>query len=560
MPQEASNAHPLRLDRMAGPEAHVAPIQPDDGQAVIGRSEGCEIALVEETVSRRHAAIRHRGSHWMLEDLGSRHGTFVNSIKIAPGQATALGEGDLIRIGPWMFRVSLGAARGSFAQTIDDSTFGTQRVERVSAEHAARMAQHRLDLLIECAGAITGAKTEEAMAETALRSALLGSGFERAALLRQSDGDAEVEIISHQSRNGGEPGEGGSFTFSRSLLREASGGQMTRLAATRTDGPVGQSIAELNITAALCAPVMIGPAVAAYLYLDSRGGSRGHVVGDAAGFCHVIARLCGLALLNIRRQEMEERQRRLEQEVAAAREAQILILPSDHGEIGCLRYAMRMRPGRFVAGDLFDVIPLRDGRVAAVIGDVTGEGVGAAMLMVAAQSHLHAALAQHGDAAAAVNIVNRYLAGRCALNRFISLWVGVFDLQTGRVDYVDAGHGHWLLKPAESRESAAVVRHTGGIPVGIDERFEYRAERLDAVPGARLVLYSDGVVEQRSPEDEPFGLDRVIELVNRSTSAVEDVRSVLAAVDAFAGRSDLSDDTTVASIEIAPAPAGTRDG
>jgi phosphoserine phosphatase RsbU/P len=293
---------------------------------------------------------------------------------------------------------------------------------------------------------------------------------------------------------------------------------------------------------------MLGPTVAAYLYLDARGRG-GHVAGDAAGFCQVIARLCGLAMVNIKRVEMEERQRRLESEVSAAREAQVLILPADRGEIGGLRYAMQMRPGRFVAGDLFDVIELGDNRIAVLIGDVTGDGVGAAMLMVAAQSHIHAALLQHGDAGVAVNIVNRYLAGRCGINKFISMWVGIFDLSAGRVMYVDAGHGHWLHKRASGGGGASVVRHIGGIPVGIDAGFEYHVEELAIARGDRIVLYSDGVVEQRSAEEEQFGRDRVIELINRSGSADQDVQTVIDAVDSFAGRSELDDDTTAASIE-----------
>src|SRR5262249_19080875 len=159
------------------------------------------------------------------------------------------------------------------------------------------------------------------------------------------------------------------------------------------------------------------------LYLDARGTHR-DVAPDAAAFCQVIARLCGLALSNLKRVELEQRQRHLEAEVQAAREAQLLILPPEHGVVGSVQYAMRMRPGHFVAGDLFDVLELDEHRVAVSIGDVAGHGVGAAVLMAASQSHLSAALQRHRDPAIAIAEVNRYLTERSTPHRFVSLWVG----------------------------------------------------------------------------------------------------------------------------------------
>ena len=107
--------------------------------------------------------------------------------------------------------------------------------------------------------------------------------------------------------------------------------------------------------------------------------------------------MCGLALSNLKRVDLEHRQRRLEEEVQAAREAQLLILPPEHGVVGGIEYAMRMRPGQFVAGDLFEVIALDEHRTAVCIGDVAGHGVDAGVLMAASQSHLNAALQQLRD-------------------------------------------------------------------------------------------------------------------------------------------------------------------
>src|SRR5262249_4009123 len=200
------------------------------------------------------------------------------------------------------------------------------------------------------------------------------------------------------------------------------------------------SIAELGIHSALCAPVPIGDDVIAYVYLDARG-SESSVRADAAGFCEAIARAYGLALANLKRTELERRQVQLAAELAAAREVQSTMLPPKEADLGVIRYGVEVRPGLFVAGDLFDVIGLPGGRVAVCLGDVAGHGVGSALLMAMTQSHLHAELRRSEDPAEALSGVNRYLCERVGGGWFVSLWVGIFG-PGGSLHCVDAGHGH----------------------------------------------------------------------------------------------------------------------
>lgn len=532
--------NPLRFDVIAGPAAELSPFS-SESDSVIGRGQECHVPLVEESVSRRHAVISRRGQWWIITDEGSRHGTHLNGVKLAVRQPAMLRDGDVVAIGPWTFRATVGHPQSTYTVTIDDSTERSQRVERIIGPRTARLAQHRLDLLIECAAAITGAANEHALAEAALKSALAGGGFDRAALLRQHVGSDEIEILGYQCRDASTHAD---VTFSRSLLREAASGETVRLAAQTTVAN-GGSIAELGITAALCAPVMLSNSIAAYLYLDARGTQR-VVAPDAAAFCQVIARLCGLALSNLKRVDLEQRQRHLEAEVQAAREAQLLILPPEQGTASCVKYAMRMRPGRFVAGDLFDVLALDEHRAAVSIGDVAGHGVGAAVLMAAAQSHLSGALRKHEDPAIAVNEVNRYLTARSTPNRFVSLWVAVLDSRDRSLTFVDAGHGHWLQKP--ERGPAKFIRSISGIPMGIESEYDYRSEHMILGECDRLILYSDGAIEQTNGDGAQFGRERLMRVIADDRTPAEDVSAVLDAVTAFAGTPAFIDDTTVASI------------
>lgn len=539
----------LRLELVAGPTVELPAIAAENGaEIIVGRSHQCGLALMEETVSRHHASISWRRQRWVISDLGSRHGTYLNGVRLQSEQIAELVDGDLVRIGPWTLRVNLGVHRTTYASTVDDTVRASGRIEPVRAEHTVRLAQHRLNLLIDCAAAITSAADEKALADAVVESSLAGSGFERAAMIRTHAGSEEVEILAHQTR-GNSTGTSDQFTFSRSLVRVASAGQMARLASDMAEAPLGASVMELGITAALCAPIMLGESVAAYLYLDLRdaGSAKGGAAPDAASFCQAVARLCGLALSSLKRVELERRQAKLEHEVKAARAAQILILPPEQGVVGPLRYAMRVRPGRYVAGDLFEAIELDDGRAAICIGDVAGHGIAAGVLMAAAQAHLHAVLRRDGDPAQAVNAVNRFIAHRTQSAKFISMWVGVFDLQDRALTFVDAGHGYWMHKPAEG--GARRMTYEGGIPVGIDGGFVYKAEHMTLGPRDRLILYSDGVIEQRNPEGQQFSHGRVAEFIAHDVSPDGNVMAVIKAVEDFAARTELDDDTTVASIE-----------
>ena len=539
----AESGDSLRLEPVSGPDIHLAPIGAG-GFATLGRAAECEVCLLHETVSRRHATLAARSGRWFVTDLGSRHGTFLNGVRLEANAPAAVLPEDLLRVGPWTLRVQIGESRARSSATLHPSPQTTQRVERVPERELAFIAQHRLNLLVECSAAINAAGSEQSLIGAALDAALAGSGYKRVAWLRQS-GDS-VEILGFKSASNRERAEG--FTFSQSLIREAASGQIARLTE---DGPInyGQSIATLGIHSALCAPIVFGAAVAGFLYFDARG-QESPVHPEAAGFCQAISRMCGLAMSNLKRVELEQRQRRLDADLTAAREAQQLIMPPNSGHVGRVRYALRSRPGRTVAGDLFDLVELEDGRVALCIGDVVGESISAGIIMASTQAYLHAALQRHQDAAQALAAVNRYLTLRCALNMYVTMWVGIIDPAAGIVRFVDAGHGHWLIRRA-GREPEHLP-FPGGIPVAIEPTYPYACDELAISPGDRLILYSDGLLEQRSPAGEEFGRPRIIATLAQSPTVEKDTDELFAAVQRFACTDMLDDDATAASIEILP--------
>lgn len=668
----------LRLEPISGPALAAMEVAPDR-PFFLGRQSVCEGVLGDAAVSRRHAQLMFKAGTWLVTDLDSRHGTYLNGIRLGAGASSPVYDGDQLRIGPWTLRVGGLTANTVLQVTRDDSASTINRVHRVPTNELSLRAQHRLELLIDCAGSITAATSEPQMAEAVLDALLAGTGFPHAAFIRRigtGEGTAQIEVLASRSpgpgapspanqssaaghgaqrpTGGREPGFGGgsramgslhsaasnpavvgvpsrsvdpgvgaasptpglmrgltpdlslgqgasAFTpglpipalgpagspgvgtaspafeqlsFSRSLIESASHGQVVRLDEEGVQD-YGQSVVQLGIQAAICAPVMLDATPVAYLYLDARrpqvkpgfGFSRQaawSIPADAPAFCQAVARICGLALSNLKRIELGRRQHQLEADLDAAREVQRLIMPAAEGSFGSVRYALRSKPGRFVAGDLVDIFALQNdgassGKVAVFLGDVSGKGIDAAILMATAQAHLNASLRHNPDPAAALNEVNRHMASHITDGRFISLWLGIIDPRPGSLTFVDAGHGHWLVKPAGM--PPARIESSGGYPIGIDAATRYANDTIAFPPGSRLVLYSDGLVEQQSPDGEFFGLERTIAAFAQTTAPATDVASLFASLAMFAappvpgGKTRtvddiaLSDDVTVASIE-----------
>lgn len=511
----------------------------------IGRAADSDVVLLAETVSRRHATVALRGKRAMISDLGSTHGTFLNSLRLPASKLTPLAPGDLIQIGPFTLRVIVlnekTTVHASTAQLQEVPTsFEVQALSAVSP-HAGR----RLRALTEAIAKLDAARSVEEAAAISLRTALDGSGYARAAILRRTQ-DMEVEIVASARSD---PNDKSVFSFSRSLILAAATGQ-TAVLSPAQKRVTSQSLVGLNIHSAMCAPIRVGDAIAAYLYLDARD-SESAVDPEGAGFCDAMAVAIGLALANISRVELERRQGDLTAELAAAREAQLFILPEPDATREFLSYGMRMHAGAYVAGDLFDVVPLGDGRVAIAIGDVAGHGAGSAMLMASTQSHLNAQLRMLRDPAAALAASNVYLANKPMAGKFVSLWLGVFS-PDGTLEFVDAGHGHWLHLPHHGGAPTKLPGH-GSIPLGISHDATFESTTFKLAPGDRILLYTDGVIEQKNLRGEMFGIDNLRPLLSSSRTPPSQVQHIIDQVVRHSGDGTLEDDATVACVQFSNA-------
>lgn len=523
----------IELRAIAGPQARSILLRPP-GPVSVGRLPLCDVVLDDAAVSRRHATFMHRDRAWYIADAGSRHGTQVNGRDAAQGEWLAVQHGDHVAIGPWTFRAVEPERHVHTSRTLADFTGGSGSVERL-AESARGLSGHLLPRLLECAGVVAAASREDALLDGILEGVIAGLALENAAFIRPTADAAVVEVVAVRSR--GDRAE--SFRFSRSLIAAASGGDVAILNPT----VASHSIDALGIVAALCAPVAVDATIVGYIYADRRKGGT-HIHDEAGGFLDAVAKMAGLGLGNLRRRSVEARQADLERELIAAQEAQRYLLPPPTGSVGGVEYAMLSRPGRLLSGDLFSVMGLRDGRVACFMGDVSGKGTAAAVLMSGLQARVSAVLARTGDLVEAITDANVYAAAHAAAGRFVTLWAGILDHGAGTMRVVDAGHGLVALSPPDG--VPRVLRVEGGPPLGVDGDYPFREVSVPLAPGARLVLFTDGVSEQCNVEARQFGVEGLLGALRPGAAPAEEVAGVMERLLDYAGTSQLMDDSTIA--------------
>jgi serine phosphatase RsbU (regulator of sigma subunit) len=407
-----------------------------------------------------------------------------------------------------------------------------------------------LNLLLESATAIHAATDEAGLANVLLDAAMRGAGLSNAALLRPMDTQGNVAVVAQRASRAG---AAATVRFSRSLIAAAANGAVAEISSDEPAN-LSQSLVQSRVASAICAPLMISNTVAALLYLYSRTDDPGanHAKPNAAGFCHALAQIAGLALANLKRLEIERRWARLEIELGSMIAAQQWLLPREPARAGAFLAWGHCRPGERVSGDFFDVFLLPDGRLAITLGDVTGHGIGASVLMVASQSFLHAAICHHGDIARAVGELNSYMHTRRQENQFVTLWAGVFDPGEMSLSYVDAGHGYGMMIEANGEFTALSAGNA--LPMGIAPESPGPATKVQLPPTGRVLVVSDGIIEQLQSDPGPgtdrerFGVARLRATIAGAPPGGDALQFLLESVRDFAKTDQLADDATAVMV------------
>jgi sigma-B regulation protein RsbU (phosphoserine phosphatase) len=246
----------------------------------------------------------------------------------------------------------------------------------------------------------------------------------------------------------------------------------------------------------------------------------------------------------------EKLQERLQREMDIARTVQQGLLPQSAPALPGWNLAGMNDPAREVGGDFFDYLPLDDGRLGLVIADVADKGLGAAMFMVMCRGLLHTIAKRVASPAKVLVELNEALVELSASDLFVTVFYGVLDPVSGRLDYACAGHNPALLHRAGGETLELVPTKLMGMALGVLPGIKLAEATVELRRGDRLVLYTDGITDAVDPAGGMFGLERFSQTVLEAadSDAAGTVVAVLAAVAAFAGNEPQYDDMTLLTI------------
>ncbi len=489
----------------------------------IGRGPGNALHFRDPWLSRTHARISWLTERHFLEDLESRNGTYLNGSRLvtrrplAHGDSIVLGDIELryLKSVKHEFR---GDERSFFASdstvilSTDDLVF-ERYSEPASRVLEAGEEESLLPSLNAAAAALISYYPLEELVERILKLAVEAVKAERGALLLGSGNGAELEIRSVLGF-----ASGAEVRISRTIVDQALKHKKAILTLdAQTDGrfDAALSLQLEGVRSLICVPLWNHHEVAGLIYLDHCISRRAFTPRDLR-LVGLIANMAAVKIENVYLLEEQIEKRRMEEQLAVGAKIQRRLLPSESPCLDGYQIRGAYRSCFEIGGDYYDFIPLGAGRLAVIIADVAGKGVGAALLMAALQASLRALVLTSPKPETLVTQLNRALLENTPANRFATLFYGEIDARQHVLEYVSGGHNPALLLAPD--QEVRELRPTGPL-VGLMSEASYTSRRVDLRPGSTLLLYTDGITELMAPSHEEFGVERLLELLHAHSAA-----------------------------------------
>ncbi len=374
------------------------------------------------------------------------------------------------------------------------------------------------------------------------------SNADRAILLLGDDPD-NLQVRIGRSRGGADLGL--DVDYSRSVVKrsieERRAGQY-RVQSSQEALELGQSVFDLKLRTVLSAPLEVQGRLVGVIYVDSKAARGEFSSRDLALFDALSAQL-GIAVENARLHVDSLEKARLEKDVEIARKIQMHLLPKLPTDFPGLDLALSFEAVSQASGDSYDFLLLGDGRLAVSVGDVTGHGVGAALLAHAAQAAMRSYLEMVSDLGEVVSRLNNRLVEAVEPGVFISLLLFVVDTQNRTMSYVNAGHPPLFLV----QNGQLLEFEKTGMVLGVVEGQSYEVRGPIALgEGDLIFVRTDGVEETMNSVRDMYGVDRLKDylVANRGLSAQALLRGLQTALDTHAQGEEAEDDVTMIAIKI----------
>ena len=516
----------------------------------LGRSTTVALSYPNDSgLSRQHMLLERDGENWTVVDLSSKNGTILNGAPLAA--KTTLKSGDRIMAGHLILicdglasRTSnpvvvfdaaddLSAGDESSSTTVITNLEGIMRADAKGESQGFAAAQ--VSALIRAGNELAGQRPLPELFRFILDLSIDAVKGDRGILLTLENG----QLVPQANR-----GEG--FRISSTVRnRVIDTGASVLVCDTANDEALRErkSIVEQNIRSLIAVPLQTGKEIIGIIYIDSPSILR-QFSKDDLNLLTVMANVAAVRIEHTRLAEMERAREIMARDLDQAAEIQQRYLPAVAPTIRGLDLAGHNAPCRTVGGDYFDFFPYEGSRVAMVLGDVSGKGMPASLLMMGLQARVQALAEEPKNLAEVMTRLNRLTSANCPANRFITVFFCILNGETGDLTFCNAGHNPPLIIRANGDSEQL---EGGGPVIGILPSIEYQEYHVSVEVGDTLVIYSDGVTEAADASDDEFETERLAEAVRRSRHlpATEIVEAIKQAVVDHAAGAPQSDDITV---------------
>jgi serine phosphatase RsbU (regulator of sigma subunit) len=514
-----------------------------DGTVSIGRASDCSIPIKDRYLSRRHAEIVVVDGAWFLKDLGSANGTYLNGARVEHDLPLKTGD-----------RIRLGDTEIVFEST-ERNTDRLVAIKDAPVSATIAIPIHEIDEKPDT-GDVSRLVTLNMLARELIEDRPMEELFgfiidrvmkhlspSRAALgLLAPDGKSFRNVeVRRQDKN-----DASELRISRTLLSEVVEERKALAFMDVMDDEKlsrAQSIIMQGIHSILCAPLTIGDSVVGLLYVDYLFNQR-QISEEDVRLVAQIARFAAIKLETTRLRDEAIEKRLIDEELKTASTIQRRLLPPPPKGIVGYTFTGSNRPCRTVSGDYYDFVIRPNGQVYFVIGDVSGKGVTAGLMMAGLQVAFRIFSKNDPDPAVLVEQLNAALKENLPQSKFVTLFLGRLNTTTGVVEYANAGH----TPPLWVRKGGVEELIETDLLLGVMTHAEYTLRKLTLAPGDALILFTDGVSEAENAQGNELSGEtiarRLAPLHGEHADALAE--AVDAAVLAHVGEPDaLGDDVTI---------------
>ncbi len=543
------------------PDGNMTRVALENLPLTLGRRSTNEVQVLDPTVSRDHARLLRDDNEFVIEDLGSTHGTFVNQQRV---QRHVLGPNDRIRLGGATNHLLTFRSGGEFTMMIGTTGKVTTAEDRDgSAAATSRQDSTRnLEALLEISKALNSSLRLNDVLEKVMDAMIALTEGERCMMLLGGDADA-LEIAAQRNLT---DDKSLSTKYSQSVVSAVFGnGQAQILTDVAEDEHFSaqQSIVGLHLRTVMCVPLRLshfardvdsdlgdfqtgseddGQRILGVLYVDRRSPTRNFGDQDLS-MLESFASHAAIAIDNARLYEEALEKRKMEDELRVANRIQRSLLLSDFPESDWYDVHALNVPSRGVGGDYYEFFETQFGTLGFAVGDVSGKGIPAAMLMATLQAAFLAAIQASEDLAFVCSHVNNFLVERTSPERYATFFVGLLR-PDGQLQFINAGHNPALLVRGDGEPQRLMG---GGMPLGLFADRDYEIQTMELIADDVVVVFSDGVTEANNPDEEEFSEEALAKVVvaDRNLDADGMGKAVFDAVADFSAGAPQHDDLTL---------------